>query len=53
MDKKFIFLGAIIGSIIGKFLPDLFGVGDFSMISFISTAIGGFLGIWITFKILN
>jgi len=48
--KKLIWLGMILGSGIGSFLPMLWGGGYFSMSSVILTAVGGILGIWAGFK---
>jgi hypothetical protein len=53
MNKKLIFLGLIIGSTIGGYLPVIFGLSAFSMTSVICGAIGGILGIWLAFKLLN
>jgi len=40
-----------IGSLIGGYIPTFFGAGIFSYWSILTTAIGGFLGIWIGYKI--
>jgi hypothetical protein len=53
MDKKIIILGMLFGSIIGGYIPTIFGANVFSMTSVISGAIGGLLGIWLSFKLLN
>ncbi|MCX6792631.1 MAG: hypothetical protein NTY12_01265 [Candidatus Falkowbacteria bacterium] len=53
MDKKFIMLGMIVGSVIGSYAPTFFGVSAFSLTSIISGAIGGILGIWLSYKFLN
>lgn len=53
MDKKIVMLGMIFGSTIGGYLPTLFGVSAFSLFSIIGGAVGGILGIWLTFKLLN
>lgn len=44
-------MGMIIGSLIGGYLPVLFGVSPFSMVSIITGFIGAFLGIWAAYKI--
>ena len=41
----------IVGSGIGGYVPLLWGASYFSFTSVICTAIGGFLGIWIMFKL--
>lgn len=51
MQKLFITLGMIVGSIAGGYLPMLFGAGLFSMTSIITSTIGGLLGIYIGYKL--
>jgi len=53
MDKKIIILGALFGSTIGGFIPTLFGANPFGLSSIICGALGGFLGIWLSFRLLN
>jgi len=53
MDKKIIILGMVFGSMIFGYIPTLFGANPFSISSVICGAIGGILGIWLTFKFLN
>ncbi len=53
MDKKIIMLGMVFGSIIGGYLPTFFGASLFSLSSIFASAIGGVVGIWITFKMIN
>lgn len=53
MEKKTVFIGMIIGSVIGGYVPALWGAGLFSISSIIGGAIGGILGIWLTFKFLS
>ncbi len=53
MDKKIIILGMCFGSIIGSYLPTLFGANIFSIVSVLSGAVGGLLGIWLSYRILN
>jgi len=53
MDKKVIFLGMLFGSVIGGYLPTIFGADAFSLYSIIFSALGAFLGIWISFRLLN
>lgn len=50
-SKKLIWLGMTAGGFIGSFVPDLWGAGEFSFASIIFSAIGGFLGIWLGFKL--
>jgi hypothetical protein len=53
MNKKTIMLGMVFGSTIGGYIPTLFGVNAFSLISILGGFIGGLLGIWLTFRLLN
>jgi hypothetical protein len=48
--KKLIMLGMFAGSIVGGYLPSLFGF-DGLMISLSSGFIGGLIGIWIGYKL--
>jgi len=43
----------IIGSVIGGYLPLIFGASVFSISSILTSALGGFLGIWLGYKLLN
>lgn len=52
MPSKFlIFLGMTIGSIIGGYLPTLFGVDAISYTSVITSSIGAIIGIIIGYKL--
>jgi uncharacterized membrane protein YeaQ/YmgE (transglycosylase-associated protein family) len=51
MQKKFIYLGMIIGSIVGGYAPELFGASVFSFASIFTGALGAFIGIYIGYKI--
>lgn len=54
MSRKFIILfGMTIGSFIGGYIPVLFGVDLFSFTAVICNAIGGLIGIWITYKLTS
>jgi hypothetical protein len=53
MNKNIIMLGAIFGSLIGSYLPSLFGAGMLSMTSIIGGFVGGILGIWVTYRMLQ
>lgn len=53
MDKKVVMLGMVFGSIIGGYLPTLFGASAFSFSSVLFASIGGIFGIWLSFKLLN
>ena len=47
--KKLIMLGMAVGSIVGGYLPALFGFDDL-MVSLLGSLIGGIIGIWIGYK---
>jgi hypothetical protein len=53
MDKKTIMLGMVFGSTLGGWLPTLWGAGIFSFSSVLGGCVGGALGIWLAFKLLN
>ena len=53
MDKKIIMIGMFFGSTIGGYIPTLFGIDAFSVISILGGFVGGLLGIWLTFRLLN
>ncbi len=42
-----LWLGVLIGSTIGGFIPDLWGAGMFSYSSVLLSAIGGSAGLWL------
>jgi hypothetical protein len=44
--KKRIMLGMVVFSIVGGYLPTVFGQGDL-MVSLLGSFIGGMIGIWI------
>jgi uncharacterized membrane protein YeaQ/YmgE (transglycosylase-associated protein family) len=47
--KKLIMLGMVVGSIVGGYLPALFGFEEL-MISLLASFIGGIMGIWIGYN---
>jgi hypothetical protein len=49
-SKKIIWLGMGVGGFLGSFVPVLWGGSEFSFASIIFSAIGGFAGIWLGFK---
>lgn len=53
MNKGFIMGGMIVGSLIGGYVPMLWGGSAFSMSGVLWNAIGGFLGIYLAYKIAN
>jgi uncharacterized membrane protein YeaQ/YmgE (transglycosylase-associated protein family) len=46
-----IWFGMIIGSLIGGFIPDLWGAEFLSLASVIWSGFGGALGIWVAYKL--
>ncbi|MCX6703454.1 MAG: hypothetical protein NTV02_02075 [Candidatus Zambryskibacteria bacterium] len=50
-SKKIIFLTMTVGGYVGSYIPALWGTGEFSFASIIFSAIGGFAGIWLGYKI--
>ncbi|MBI3486154.1 hypothetical protein HY025_04415 [Candidatus Daviesbacteria bacterium] len=51
--KALVMIGMTVGSLIGSYVPVIFGVSAFSFTSIVTGAIGGFIGIWIGFKLGN
>ncbi len=51
--KSIIWIGMVIGSMVGGCVPLLWGAGVFSMSSIIFTAIGGFIGIWFAYRMTS
>jgi hypothetical protein len=49
--KSIVLLGMLLGSTIGGFVPTLWGAEILSFSSILGNLIGGFLGIWIAYKI--
>lgn len=52
-QKGIIMICLVVGSIIGGFIPSLWGAGSFSMSSILFTGVGGLAGIYLGFKISN
>ena len=53
MNRKIIMLGMILGSSVGAYIPNIFGAGMFSLTSIFGGLLGGILGIWISFRLLQ
>jgi len=49
--KRFVWLGFFVGSFIGSYIPNLWGVAMFSFSSIIFSAVFGIVGIWAGYKI--
>jgi hypothetical protein len=52
-NRSLYFLGAGIGSTIGGFVSGLWGAGIFSGWGVLLSTIGGVLGIWAAYKLIN
>jgi hypothetical protein len=50
-SKPLLMIGMVVGSTVGSFLPVLWGAGWFSFASVICSAIGGFAGIWLAYRL--
>ena len=53
MDKKIVMIGMAFGSIVGGWIPTLWGAGAFSFVAIMGSLVGGILGIWLSFKLIN
>lgn len=51
--KVLVYLGMIIGSVIGGYVPLLFGAGLISYSSILFSGIGSIIGIWVGYKLSN
>lgn len=51
--KTLVFLAMTVGSIIGGYIPTLFGASFISLTSVLFSGIGGIFGIWIGYKLSN
>jgi hypothetical protein len=51
MNKSLVMLGMFLGSIVGGYVPVLFGSSAFSLASVFWSAVGGIFGIWAAYKI--
>jgi hypothetical protein len=51
MQNKLIWFGMFVGSSIGGYIPTLWGASVFSLSSIGLSAVGGFLGIWLGYRI--
>jgi hypothetical protein len=50
MSKTIVYIGAIIGSILGSFIPLIWGAGFLSISSLIFSTAGALLGIFVVLK---
>lgn len=52
-DRSLYLLGATIGGVVGGLLPNLWGASDFSGLGILLSTVGGFLGIWVAYKLIK
>ncbi len=52
-SRPLIWIGVFIGSTVGGLIPSLWGAGLFSFSSLLFSALGGFAGIWLGFRLEN
>jgi len=45
-----VWFGVLIGSTVGGFIPNLWGAGLLSYSSVVLSAVGGFIGLWLVYK---
>jgi len=50
-SKSLIMIGLVVGSIVGSYVPALWGAGWLSIASVLIGGIGGLLGIWAGYKV--
>ena len=48
-----IWLGMVVGSVIGGFIPSIWGAGVLSFSSIILSAVGAMVGIYVVFKLTH
>ena len=53
MNKSTVMVGMIIGSLIGGYIPSLWGAGAFSISGIIFSGLGGLGGIWLAWRFSN
>lgn len=51
--KTNVYIGTILGSVVGGLIPSLWGAGEFTFSSLLFSAIGAIAGIIIAFKLSN
>jgi len=51
MSKSLLMLGVFIGSLVGGYIPTLFGADAFSISSVIFGGLGSIIGLWLAYRI--
>ncbi len=49
--KQFVWLGALVGSVVGSYIPALWGAGVFSLSSMLLGAVGAIVGVYFGFSL--
>ena len=49
--KKIVWLGFILGSLVGGLLPSLWGANQFSLSTAFFSFLGGAIGIWLSYTV--
>jgi len=53
MPKSLVWIGVSVGSLLGSWLPSLFGAGMLSLWGVFGGFVGAIVGIWVVFKLFN
>jgi hypothetical protein len=53
MGKGPTYMGGSLGSILGSFVPELWGAGQLSMWSLLFFLLGGIMGVWIAYRLFG
>jgi uncharacterized membrane protein YeaQ/YmgE (transglycosylase-associated protein family) len=51
MRKGPTYAGGFVGSLLGSFVPSLWGAGQLTMSSIVFFMVGGFVGIWVAYRL--
>ena len=51
MSVKFVWIGLTVGSMIGSYIPVLWGDNPFSLSAIIFSGIGGAIGLWLGYRV--
>jgi hypothetical protein len=53
MGRSPIYMCGTMGTIVGGYLPELWGASSFSVTSMVFSLAGGFAGVWAGFRLVN
>ena len=45
------YIGGFVGSLVGSFVPSIWGAGQMSMSSILFFMIGGIFGVWVAYRL--